>query len=154
MVDSVHYFGGCKLALFYGDSLVVYRRDNISEIPFPGMLDFPGGGREGDESPEQCVLRKLLEEFSLKLPAERLTYRRQVAPQVSKAPSFFFAAELMEEEIKNVSFGDEGQYWQLMKVSEYLKHPDGIKGLKERLQAYLVSGRNKCAANKSLHGTI
>ena len=43
-------FRGAKLALFVGDDLAVILRDDIPHIPFPNCWDFPGGGREGDET--------------------------------------------------------------------------------------------------------
>jgi 8-oxo-dGTP diphosphatase len=58
-------FVGCKLALLDGERVLVYTRDDRPDIQFPGMLDLPGGGREGNESPEDCVLRELEEEFGL-----------------------------------------------------------------------------------------
>jgi len=42
-------------------------RDDIPEIPYPGMWDLPGGHPEGDESPEECVRREMMEEMELDL---------------------------------------------------------------------------------------
>lgn len=38
-------FGGAKLILFIGKQIVVLRRDQKPDIPWPGRLDLPGGGR-------------------------------------------------------------------------------------------------------------
>ena len=70
-------FHGCKLALLHGNRVLVYERD--AHVRFAGMWDLPGGGREGQESPEDCVLRELEEEFGLTLPADRLEYRKRYA---------------------------------------------------------------------------
>jgi len=69
-------FHGSKVALFYKQQVLLLRRDDIPTIEYPDYWDFPGGGREGLETPEQCVLRELFEEFGLKIAEERLTYKR------------------------------------------------------------------------------
>ena len=69
-------FTACKLAYILDGQLLVYLRDNFAHIPFPNMWDFPGGVREGDETPEQCVLRELEEEFGIKLDESRLIYKK------------------------------------------------------------------------------
>jgi len=64
-------FSGAKLALFLGVDLLVILRDDRPDIPYPGHWDFPGGGREGQETPEACALRETREEVGLVLrPSE------------------------------------------------------------------------------------
>jgi 8-oxo-dGTP diphosphatase len=130
-------FSGCKLAYIFNDSLLVYKRDSFPEIPFPGLWDFPGGGRENNESPEQCVLRELEEEFSITFPASRLLYKKKVANHTNNGNSFFFVAQGEEVEISAISFGSEGQYWKFMSIQEYLAHPKAIPVLINRLKGYL-----------------
>ncbi len=130
-------FLGCKLALMQGLDLLVSRRDQKDGIPFPGMLDLPGGGREGDETPEECVLRELEEEFGLRLAVERLLYRQRYEPSHLDGRAYFFAASLSPEEISSIRFGTEGTGWQLLPVSDYLLHPEAVPHLKRRLQDYL-----------------
>ena len=60
-------FSGAKIALFMGDDLLVIKRDDKPDIPYPGHWDLPGGGREGDETPELCALREAREEAQLVL---------------------------------------------------------------------------------------
>ena len=38
-------FGGAKLALRFEDSLLVYRRDDFPDLPYPNCWDLPGGAR-------------------------------------------------------------------------------------------------------------
>src|SRR3546814_18606002 len=45
-------FSGAKIALTCGQRLVAYQRDVKPAIPWPGLWDLPGGGREGGETPE------------------------------------------------------------------------------------------------------
>ncbi len=126
-------FTGCKLAYFHNGKLLVYRRDNNPAIPFPNQWDFPGGGREGDESPADCVLRELQEEFGLVLPAARLVYRQQVVNHLQNGLSWFFVALGNEDEINAIRFGNEGQYWQMMDTATFLADPDAMLILKIRL---------------------
>ena len=130
-------FTGCKLAYIYKDQLLVYKRDDIPDIPFPGLWDFPGGGREGKESPEECVVRELEEEFSITFPFSRLIYKKEVANHTNTGSSFFFVADGKGSEISAISFGEEGQCWRLMPIDDYLSHPKAIPVLISRLKGYL-----------------
>lgn len=130
-------FTGCKLAYILNGDLLVYKRDNRLDIPFPDLWDFPGGGREGDETAEQCVLRELKEEFSISLPASRLIFKRAVPNHLNNGVSFFFAAYAKQCEVDAIVFGDEGQRWELMAIDKYMAHPQAITVLKSRLQSYL-----------------
>ena len=60
-------FSGCKIALICDDKLLTILRDDISTIPWPNMWELPGGGREGEETPFECVQREVFEELGLKL---------------------------------------------------------------------------------------
>lgn len=123
-------FDGCKLALFYGSLLLVYKRDALPSILYPGLLDLPGGGRESGESPEQCVLRELHEEFGLVLPPNRLRYRQPYTPAHSANKAYFFVADLTESELDSLCFGTEGQFWGLMEAADYAQHPLAIGHLR------------------------
>ena len=115
----------------------MYKRDDFPTIPYPGLWDFPGGGREGDESPEECVLRELEEEFSISLASSRFIYKKKVASHNNIGYSFFFVAYGLKSEVDAILFGNEGQYWKLMPVIEYLSHPKSIPALISRLNGYL-----------------
>ena len=132
-------FTACKLAYILDGKLLVYLRDDFAHIPFPNMWDFPGGVREGDETAEQCVLRELEEEFGIKLDESRLIYKQKGVNYNNTGDSFFFVAEGKREEIHSIVFSEEGQYWQLMDVKEFLEHPLAIGRLKTRLQHFLSS---------------
>ena len=51
-------FVGCKLALIHGPLILTYLRDDRPGLPWAGLWDLSGGGREGQETPEACVLRE------------------------------------------------------------------------------------------------
>ena len=131
-------FVGAKVALLCGDALLTYLRDDRPGLAWPAMWDLPGGGREGFETPEACLLRELHEEFGLMLPPERLIWRR-IWPSMMDATraSVFFAGQITAAEIAAIRFGDEGQYWQMMAVTDFLSHPQAIPELQRRVAVAL-----------------
>jgi 8-oxo-dGTP diphosphatase len=135
-------FTGCKIAYIFNDQLLVYKRDNFAHIPFSDLWDFPGGGREGFETSEACVLRELQEEFGIALPESRLIFKKKVPDYLNTGNSFFFVAEGQQVEIDSIVFGSEGQCWQLMGIPEYMAHPQAIPVLKTRLLWFLNSSFN------------
>jgi 8-oxo-dGTP diphosphatase len=138
MITSQHDFSGAKLALFIGDELLVYLRDDIPNLKYAGMWDLPGGGREGAESPEECVLRELKEEFNLDLPETSLCYKSH---QLNAAGNriYFFVANGSKSLSDDIVFGDEGQFYKLANVSYFLNHENAIPHLKRQLSLYLDS---------------
>ncbi|MGL4319457.1 MAG: NUDIX hydrolase [Paracoccaceae bacterium] len=141
-MDDVADFHGAKVALLLGDHILTYLRDDKPGLPFAAHWDFPGGGREGTETPEECVLRELFEEFGLTLSPDRLIYRR--ARQWSHKPNitlWFFGGLLTEQDIAAIRFGDEGQEWQMMPIAAFLLHDRAVPDLKVSLQAWLDRGR-------------
>lgn len=136
MTDSG--FLGAKLALVAGGMILTYLRDDFAHIPWPGLWDLPGGGREGDETPEACALRELHEEFGLTLPEERLIWRREMPAMLDGTrASWFFVAVLHPSEIAAIRFGDEGQSWQMMAIGDFIAHPKGAPGLQDRTRLAL-----------------
>ena len=132
-------FGGAKLAAMHGDALLAYARDNKLGIPYPGMIDLPGGGRKGDETPAQCVLRELAEEFGITLPSERLHYHRPYLLADGATVSHFFALNLSEADVAGVQFGDEGQDWALMPAADFIADANAVPKLREWVAAYIAA---------------
>ncbi|WP_294619657.1 NUDIX hydrolase [uncultured Roseovarius sp.] len=130
-------FEGAKVILFLGADLLVLRRDHTPGIPWPGYLDLPGGGREGAESAEDCVLRETREEVGLALAPEELRWRRFY--EVPR-PVWFFAAWLPPERARGVRFGGEGVGWCLMDPVDFAAHDEAIPHFRDRVRTVLQEG--------------
>lgn len=123
-------FSGAKLILLIGGKLVTIRRDDHPDIPWPGMWDLPGGGREDGESAVACVLRETAEELGLRLPVEALIWRRAYAVPV---PAWFFLARLPAGAERRIVLGDEGQGWALADPWGWIGRADSIPHFRARV---------------------
>lgn len=128
-------FIGAKAAFFHGTRLLTLQRDDLPGLPWAGQWDVPGGGREGDESPDACLLREVHEEFGLRLTPDRLL-ARWCLPSITNPArvAWFFAGHITGAEIAAIRFGDEGQGWALMEVEEFLTHPQSIAEMHGRIR--------------------
>ncbi|MAM62474.1 NUDIX hydrolase [Maritimibacter sp. UBA3975] len=123
-------FTGAKLILLIGGKLVTIRRDDDPAIPWPGLWDLPGGGREGEETPEACVLRETAEETGLMIPPEALIWRR-FYPRPD--PAWSFAAKLPQVVSGDLRLGDEGQEIALIHPAEWVLRDDVIPHFRMRV---------------------
>lgn len=137
-------FTGAKIALLCGDDVLVYKRDDKPDIPFPGLWDFPGGGRENGESPLDCALREALEEFGIAVDPACLIWEVQYPSWIEDGrAAYFFVATMAREDIEKIRFGDEGQYWEMMPIEIFLRHPEGVPYLQTCLREALLAIRNR-----------
>lgn len=128
-------FIGAKAAFFHGTRLLTLQRDDLPGLPWAGRWDLPGGGREGDEPPEACLLRELYEEFGLHLTPDRLLSAWALPSIANPARvAWFFAGRITTEEIAAIRFGEEGQGWALMEVEAFLNHPLSIAEMHGRVR--------------------
>ena len=127
-------FIGAKAALFCGQSILAYLRDDRPSLLWPAHWDLPGGGREADEGPKACLLRELREEFGLVLPPARLVWERSFPSMTDPARNaVFFGGWLDPADIAAIRFGDEGQAWRMMPVSAFLAHDRAVPELQRRV---------------------
>ncbi|MEL7343678.1 MAG: NUDIX hydrolase [Pseudomonadota bacterium] len=133
MSDAFH---GAKLALFCAGDLIVMRRDDTPGIPWPGAVDFPGGGAEAGETPADCVLRELHEELSIEIPQQRIEWQRAYCAQGHVV--WFLVARISPQERDQIQLGDEGQAWWIEPVSTFLGRDDAVVHLQNRLRDYLA----------------
>lgn len=139
MSSGTPEFGGAKIVLHCDGALVSYLRDEKPEIPFPGLWDLPGGGAEGDETPQACALRETLEEFTLSIAPSRITWGRSYPALLQpETVNWFFAASITERDIASIRFGDEGQCWRMMSFEDYLSRTDAIEHLQVQVRDFLA----------------
>lgn len=134
-------FRGAKIAVLHRDHLIAYQRDQKPEIPFPGMWDLPGGGREENETPSECAIRETWEEFGIRVPPESIVWEKRYAGHVAEAPGSYFLVAHLPAGFGTITFGEEGERWTIMSVEEFLDHPEVVSHLKMRLRDYLSQNR-------------
>ena len=137
MTDTNADFAATKLLLTRDGDMLTHLRDAIDSIPFPGHWDLPGGGREGDETPMRCGLRELHEEYGLTLPPQRLTARAFPSMSRPGLSSWLLVGNITEAEIAAIRFGDEGQDWRMMPVTDYLTHPRSVPAFRDWIRSAL-----------------
>ncbi|WP_425053929.1 NUDIX domain-containing protein [Psychromarinibacter sp. S121] len=138
--DNAQDFDGAKLAVMCDGVVLSLMRDNRPDIPFPGLWDLPGGGREGDETAEDCALRETLEETGLRLDPAWIVWKR-LYPNANdlKGPRrWFLVAEVPADVMASARLGDEGQALRWFGVAEFLSRPDAIPHLQRRLRDFLT----------------
>ena len=131
-------FTGCKIALFCGDKLLTILRDDKSNIPYPNTWELPGGGREGDESPFECVAREVYEELGIHLTEDCLLCSKVYPSMLFEGKeSVFLVGKLAQEQFDKIVFGDEGQGYNLMSVEEFLGSDKVVPQLQDRVREYV-----------------
>lgn len=140
MEIEISDFTGCKIALFCGDKLLTILRDDKLNIPYPNTWEFPGGGREGDESPFECVAREVYEELGIHLTEDCLLWSKVYPSMLFEGKeSVFLVGKLRQEQFDSIVFGDEGQGYKLMRIEEFLGSDRVVPQLQDRVRDYLES---------------
>lgn len=140
MEIEISDFTGCKIALFCGDKLLTILRDDKSNIPYPNTWELPGGGREGDESPFECVAREVYEELGIHLIEECLLWSKVYPSMLFEGKeSVFLVGKLRQEQFDSIVFGDEGQGYRLMSIEEFLSSDKVVPQLQDRVRDYMES---------------
>lgn len=133
-------FVGAKAALICGGAILCCLRDDHPGLRYPAWWDLPGGGREGGESPADCLLRELDEEFGLCLPPARLLWARAYPGMTDhRRTAWFFGGMLAPAEVQAIRFGTEGQSWRMMPLAEFLSHDRVIPAMRARVRDYVSS---------------
>lgn len=138
MEIEISDFTGCKIALFCGDKLLTILRDDKSNIPYPNTWELPGGGREGDESPFECVAREVYEELGINLTEDCLLWSKVYPSMIFEGKeSVFLVGKLRQEQFDSIVFGDEGQGYRLMSIEEFLDSDKVVPQLQDRVRDYM-----------------
>ena len=138
MEIEISDFTGCKIALFCGDKLLTILRDDKLNIPYPNTWELPGGGREGDESPFECVAREVYEELGIHLTEDCLLWSKVYPSMLFEGKeSVFLVGKLRQEQFDSIVFGDEGQGYRLMSIEEFLNSDKVVPQLQDRVRDYM-----------------
>ena len=141
LLDSRMDFQGCKIALICDGQILTILRDDKPTIPWPNLWELPGGGREGNESPFECVAREVYEELGIHLDEDCLLWSKFYPSVIFKdKQSVFMVGQLRQEQFDNITFGNEGQAYKLMPIEEFLKSKQAVPQLQGRLRDYLEEG--------------
>ena len=131
-------FTGCKIALICEGQILTILRDDKEDIPWPNMWELPGGGREGNETPFECVAREVYEELSIQLSKADVIWF-QIYPSMldGNKKSVFLVGRLTQEQFESIIFGDEGQGYKLVSFGEFLTSDRVVSQLQERVRDYV-----------------
>ena len=143
LLDKHLDFTGCKIALICDGLILTILRDDKPTIPWPNLWELPGGGREGDESPFECVAREVYEELSIQLLKDDIVWS-WIYPSMldENKNSVFLVGQLTKEQFDSIVFGDEGQSFKLMNIEEFLTLDQVVPKLQERVRDYVEGKSN------------
>ena len=138
LLDSRIDFTGCKIALICDGQILTILRDDKEDISWPNMWELPGGGREGNETPFECVAREVYEELSIQLSKADVIWF-QIYPSMldGNKKSVFLVGRLTQEQFESIIFGDEGQGYKLVSFEEFLTSDRVVPQLQERVRDYM-----------------
>jgi len=143
MIERVQQFDGAhdgaKVALFLGDKLMSILRDDFDHIPYPNLWDLPGGARDPGESPFETVARETYEELGLELPLSAILWESAFPANYDPGKWVaFFVAQLPEDAVQDIIFGDEGQRWALYDLDTFMALPDRVPSYGARLRRWIA----------------
>lgn len=138
LLDQQLDYTGCKIALICDGRILTILRDDKPTIPWPNLWELPGGGREGDESPFECVAREVYEELSIQLSKEDIVWS-WIYPSMldENKNSVFLVGKLTQEQFNSIVLGDEGQGYKLVRLEEFLASDRVVPQLQERVRDYV-----------------
>lgn len=132
-------FHGVKVALLFDGKLLMQLRDNKPGLFNANMWDFPGGGREDNETPQECAMREVQEEFGITLTQESFIWEKVYPAQKDpNQKALFMIAHITQADVDGIDF-TEGQRWALMSQEDFFQKDDVINALKKRFKDYLNS---------------
>lgn len=150
LIDKKIEFTGVKIALINNGRVLTILRDNKPEISYPNFWDFPGGGRENDETPFECVQREVWEELKIRIKKSDIVWAKQYPGMIQSGTiSIFMVSYISQLEFEKIVFGDEGQKYELRPIKEVMKDTQMIDSLKLRLQDYIEAKGEIWTSGKS-----
>lgn len=130
-------FSGAKIAILNAGKVLTLRRDDRADIPWPGMWDLPGGGREMGETPLDCAIRETREEAGVMLSPGDVVWEREFFGVAGRS-TWFLVARPGWLCLPMLKLGDEGSLVRWMPVAGFLALTDAVPHLQARLGGYLA----------------
>jgi len=135
MIDG---FIGVKVALVHNDNVLMIQRDDKPGLAFANLWDFPGGGRDGDETPEECAAREISEELGIDISGRPIIWRTKHPAMINpELEAYFMVIEIARDDIAVIVFGDEGQGWKMMPIDTIMRSDEVVPFLPGRLGPWL-----------------
>jgi 8-oxo-dGTP diphosphatase len=134
-------FHGVKIAILVDGKLLMHLRDNKPGLFNANMWDFPGGGREGNETPVECAVREVKEEFDIVLLPESIVWQKEFPAMKDPTQTAVFMVAKVSAEILNDVVLSEGQAWDLFTLEQFFVGDTVIEALKERFGDYVESNK-------------
>ncbi|MBP6888340.1 MAG: NUDIX domain-containing protein [Candidatus Pacebacteria bacterium] len=130
-------FTGVKGLVFFGEQILVFRRDTKTKN-FPLKVDLPGGGKENNETPFETFAREVEEEFGLTVQREDVIYSKKYPSIFDDTKIAFFVVTKSNTHKKaDVIFGDEGLEFFYTTPEEYILLTDGIPQQQIKVKDFL-----------------
>ena len=131
-------FHGVKVAILHQNKLLMILRDDKPGLFNANMWDFPGGGREGEETSIECAIREIKEELNIILSPESFIWEKAYPAQKDpQQKAYFLVAKLPDEIVDKIKLGEEGQRWKFMDQESFFERVDVIDAIKGRFKDYL-----------------
>lgn len=92
--------------VIHNHQILLFHRDNIPTISNPNKWGLIGGHAEGNETPEEALIRETQEEISV-TPSHYQFLTQEVDDLGTQVTAF--KVTLSDEEVKQIKLGDEGQ---------------------------------------------
>lgn len=132
-------FHGVKIALIVDGKLLMHLRDNRPGLFNANMWNFPGGGREREETPEECIIRELEEELGIKISRDDIIWKKYFPAQKDASQQAGFMVANLDQNVLSEIKLTEGQKWTTFTQEEFFEREDVIEPLKVRFKDYLDS---------------
>lgn len=132
-------FHGVKIAILVEDKLLMFLRDNKPGLFNANKWDFFGGGRENEETPQECAIREIREEIEIDISPEFFIWEKFYPAQKDPTQkAVFMVAKIPKEYLDKINL-KEGQKWTLFEQKTFFEKDDVIEALKDRFSDYVNS---------------
>lgn len=109
-----------KAFIIYQNKMLLILRDDIPTIPFPNTWNLPGGEVEEGETDIETLKRELLEEITV-VPTDIVFLGNEYFTDGQSVARYL--CQLVDDEIRQLKLGDEGQKMDFFDLNEALTLP-------------------------------